>query len=373
MLKRILPLTLLASIAFLMAGCGGKPSGTKTADGFHIGIMTGTVSQGEEDFRAGEQVKARWPGRVNMVTYPDNFMNEQETTIAQFVGLSSDPEVKVIMVAQAVPGSVSAARKIREQRPDILIGFVQPHEDPAIINTACDIAIQPDQEARGRTIIETAKKMGAKVFVHYSFPRHMSQQLMASRRDIMAKTSKELGIEFHHVNALDPMGEGGLPAAQQFALEDVPRKIDQYGAATAFYCTNDGMQEPIIRAILEKKAGYFVEQDVPAPSAGYPAALGIQIPPDKAGDMPWLNEQIKAKIAERGMSGHFGSWKEPVDMVITRAMAALLVDAVDKKADYKDMATVQKYMEKEAGGPCLIRKYDQVGNQFLVVLDHITY
>src|SRR6185503_12114162 len=144
--------------------------------GFKIGIMTGTVSQGEEDFRAAQQVIAKYGGRVKHVTYPDNFSTELETVIAQLTGLAADPAVKVIIVGQAIPGSTAAARKIRETRPDILIGFIGPHEDPDVVNEACDIAIQPDQMARGTTIIETAQSMGAKNFVHYSFPRHMSQK-----------------------------------------------------------------------------------------------------------------------------------------------------------------------------------------------------
>lgn len=382
MRKRI-ALTLAAFALMASAfGCSGKSGqtagngtdSTANVSGPKIGIMTGTVSQGEEDFRGGQQVAAKYGARAKMVTYPDNFMNEQETVIAQLVGLASDPDIKVIIMAQAVPGAVAAARKIREQRPDILIGFIQPHENPDIVNDACDIAIQPDQLTRGRTIVEAAKAMGAKTFLHYSFPRHMSQLLMSQRRDIMKQTCQQLGLKFVFVTATDPMGEGGLPAAQQFALEDVPRKIDEFGPASAFYCTNDGMQEPIIKALLQKKAGYFVEQDVPAPTAGYPAALGIQIPPDKAGDMKWLNEQIREKIAAAGMSGHFGSWIEPVDMVCTRAIASLLMDAVDKKVDIHDMAAVKKYVELEAGGPIEIRKYDEKkGNQYLVVLQHISY
>jgi len=340
---------------------------------FKIGIMTGTVSQGEEDFRGAEQVAARYPGRVKAVTYPDNFSSELETVIAQLVGLAADPDVKVIIVAQAVPGSVAAARKIREQRPDILIGFVGPHEDPDVVNAACDIASQADQITRGTTIIATAQQMGAKHFIHYSFPRHMAQLLLAQRRDIMVKECQKRGMEFHFVTAPDPTSEQGLPGAQQFIFEDVPRELQKYGPATAFYSTNDGMQEPIIKAILNAKQGYFVEQDVPAPTAGYPAALGIKIPPDKAGDMPWINGEIKRLIAEKGMSGHFGSWTQPIDMVTERAFANLLVDAVNKKADFKDSLTVLKYFQAEAGGPVKIRKYDPKGNQWLLVLDHVTY
>jgi uncharacterized protein DUF3798 len=381
-MNRRLSVTVLALL--LVAGCSGRsgtPGGnaspgstTSAPDGsaFRIGIMTGTTSQGEEDFRAGQQIAKKYGARVKLVTYPDNFMNEQETLIAQLTGLAADPKVKVICVAQAVPGSVAAARKIKETRPDILIGFVGPHEDPDVVDQTSDIAIQPDQLARGVTIIDNAQKMGAKNFVHYSFPRHMSQILLSQRRDIMKRECEKRGMKFYFITAPDPMGEGGLPAAQQFILEDVPREVNKLGRQTAFYTTNDGMQEPLIKAILQY-GGIFVEQDVPAPTSGYPAALGMSIPPDKAGDMTWINGEIKRMLAAKGASGRFGTWEQPVDMVTLRAMVDLLVDAVDKKADYKDMATVQKYMEKEANGPVQIKKYDPKGNQFLVVLPHVTY
>lgn len=377
MMKRVSCLIAIAALAAL-AGCSAPrtkapATGAAAAGAFKIGIMTGTVSQGEEDFRGGEQVEAKYPGRVKHVTYPDNFSTELETVIAQLTGLAADPAVKVIVVGQAIPGSVTAARKIREQRPDILIGFVGPHEDPDVVNEACDLAIQPDQYARGITIIATAQEMGANNFVHYSFPRHMSQMLLAQRRDIMKKECDKRGMHFYFVTAPDPTGEGGLPAAQQFILEDIPRQLKKLGPATAFYSTNDGMQEPMIKAILQEKAGYFVEQDVPAPTQGYPAALGIAIPPDKAGDMAWINGENKRLIAEKGMTGHFGTWTQPVDMVSIRAFTNLLVDAVDKKADYRDSSTVRRYLEAEAGGPVKLRKYDAKGNQWLVVLDHVTY
>ena len=373
---RKLTVLLLAIAALAAIGCSGKKSassGTPASAAFKIGIMTGTVSQGEEDFRGGEQVERKYPGRVKHVTYPDNFSSELESVVAQLTGLAADPEVKVIIVGQAIPGSVTAARKIREMRPDILIGFIGPHEDPDVVNTACDIAIQPDQAARGVTIIEAAQKMGAKNFVHYSFPRHMSQLLLAQRRDIMKQECDKLGLHFWFVTAPDPTGEGGLPAAQQFILEDIPRQLKKLGPATAFYTTNDGMQEPMIKAILTAKQGYFIEQDVPAPTQGYPAALGIRIPPDKAGDMEYINSENRRLIGEKGMSGHFGTWSQPVDMVSIRAFTDLLVDAVDKKADFRDSTTVRQYLEREAGGPVRLRKYDPKGNQWLVVLDHVTY
>jgi hypothetical protein len=43
----------------------------------------------------------------------------------------------------------------------------------------------------------------------------------------------------------------------------------------------------------------------------------------------------KRLIAEHGMSGHFGTWPQSVDMVALRAVANLLIDAAAKKIDIR--------------------------------------
>ena len=377
-----------ASLLLLFAGCSSKSGENTQASAapaaatkqavtpipFKIGIMVGTVSQGEDEFRAGQMVVAKYGAdHVKMVTYPDNFMQEQETVISQLVGLSSDPDVKVIVVGQAVPGTVAAVRKIREKRPDILIGMIEAHEDPDLVNATADISIQPDQLARGRTIVAVAKKMGVTDLVHYSFPRHMSMELLARRRDIMKEECAKNGIKFHFVTAPDPMGEGGLPATQQFVMEDVPRELKQYGPKTAFFSTNCGMMDPMIRTVLND-GGYVPEQCCPSPTHGYPTALGIAIPADKAGDFTYINAENKKVIADHHMTGHFATWPVPEVMLSIRTITDLLVDSAMKKANYKDEGTVKAAMESHAGVPITLAKYDEKkGNSYLFLVSNIYY
>lgn len=378
-------LSAFALLALALTGCqksGGAPATQATTASapqvqipFKIGIMTGTVSQGEDEFRAGQMVTAKYGAdHVKHVTYPDNFMQEQETVIAQLVGLAADPDVKVIVVGQAIPGSIAAVRKIREKRPDIKIAFIEPHEDPAMVNESADVAVQPDQLARGATIVQTAKQMGVTDLVHYSFPRHMSQELLARRRDAMKAAAAANGIKFHFVTAPDPMGEGGLNATQQFVMEDVPRELKLHGAKTAFFSTNCGMMDPMIKSVLTN-GGYIPEQCCPSPTHGYPTALGVSIPPDKAGDMEFISEQNRRVIAENKMTGHFGTWPVAEAMLSIRALTDLLVDAELGKADYKDPATVKKYMESLAAGHAVtLNKYDEKkGNSYLFLVSGIYY
>jgi len=379
----ILAAAALPIVLFSFNGCGKsgaakgdaiQASAPERAIDFKIGIMTGTVSQGEDEFRAAQMIIKKYGAdHVKHVTYPDNFMNEQETVMAQLVGLSDDPAVKIIVVGQAVPGSIPAVRKIREKRPDIKIAFIEAHEDPAMVNNTADISIQPDQLARGRTIVAVAKQMGVTDLVHYSFPRHMSQELLARRRDIMKTAAAESGIRFHFVTAPDPMGEGGLNATQQFVLEDVPRELKTYGPKTAFFSTNCGMMDPMIKAVVTN-GGYIPEQCCPSPTHGYPTALGIAIPADKAGDMEYINAENKRVIADHHMTGHFATWPVPEVMLSIRAMTDLMVDSVEGKADYRDPAQVKTYMEGLAKTSITLTKYDEAkGNSYLFLVSNIYY
>lgn len=340
-MKRAFILLLTAVLILSLVGCGAKNTSSKVD--YKIGIVTGTVSQGEEEFRAGERMVAKYGDMIKHITYPDKFSQEQETTIAQVASLAADPAVKAIVFVQAVPGAAAAIDKVKETRDDILFVLGVPHEDPEIIASRADIALELDQLQRGSSIIHMAKLMGAETFIHYSFPRHMSMELLSARRDEFKKTAAELGINFVEVDAPDPTSDAGTNGAQQFILEDVPRQIDKYGKNTAFFSTNCSMQEPLIKQALEYGA-IFPEQCCPSPYHAYPGALGIEIPSDKAGDLNYLSEQISAKIAEKGGTNKFGTWNRPANVAIieagveyAKAYAEGKIQKFDKDAMFKFM------------------------------------
>ena len=314
---------------------------------FKIGILTGTVSQGEDEYRGAERVIERY-GKEKIVhrTYPDNFMTEQETTITQLMTMVDDPEVKAIVIAQAVPGTLPAIQKARDKgRDDLIFLLVSPQEDPHQIAEYADLAIQTDDLMRGKTIIQHAKKMGAETFVHYTFPRHMSIEILADRREIMRQICEKEGLQFVSVNAPDPTGDQGISGAQKFVLEDVPRQIDQYGKNTSFFSTNCSMQEPLIRAALEGGA-IFTEQCCPSPTHGYPGALGISIDEASAGDMGHIRKAISEKIAEKEMTGRFGSWEVSMHIVMIEALVELAKANVHGKAELTDLGVIKGMLEE---------------------------
>jgi len=278
---------------------------------FHIGIATLTVSQAEDTYRGAERMIKEYGdvangGMIRHVTMPDNFMSEMETTISQIVGLADDPKLKVIVVDDAIPGTTEAFRRVKEKRPDILCFAGEPQEDPMVITSTADFAIGVDNIMRGYLIIHTAKELGAKTFVHISFPRHMSYELLSRRRAIMEQACKDLGMKFAFETAPDPVSDVGVAGAQQFILEKVPAWVQKYGKDTAFFCTNDAQTEPLLKQVA-KCGAIFVEPDLPSPLMGYPGAFGIDLKKE-AGNWPAIMKKVEAAVIKAGGKGRMGTW-----------------------------------------------------------------
>ena len=84
---------------FLLVACGDKknndePNNNDKTDTvpYKIGIVTGSVSQSEDDRRGAEAFQKEYgEDMVQLAIYPDNFTEETETTIQSIVNLSADP------------------------------------------------------------------------------------------------------------------------------------------------------------------------------------------------------------------------------------------------------------------------------------------
>ena len=327
---------------------------TFAAGEYHIGVVTGTVSQSEDSLRGAEEVIKRYGdagkgGEIVHVTYPDNFMQEMETTISQMTALANDPKMKAIVVGEAVPGTVEAFRKIREKRSDILLIANAPHEDPEMIAEVSDLVINPDSLARGYLIVKAAYDMGAKKFMHISFPRHMSYELLSKRRDIMKQAAADLGMEFIEMTVPDPVSDVGVAGAQQYILEQVPTWLKKYGKETAFFATNDAQTEPLLKRIAEQ-GGYFVEADLPSPTMGYPGALGIKFSDSEKGNWPKILSKVESEVKKAGGANRMGTWAYSYNFTAAIALVEHAKNVIAEKAEVDDFAAVMKVFEDNTPG-----------------------
>ena len=313
------------------------------ADGnpFHVGIVTGSVSQSEDDRRGAEAFQAMYgEENVTLAIYPDNFTEELETTIQTIVNLSDDPEMKAIVVNQAVPGTTEAFRQIKERRPDILCIAGESHEDLPEIGSAADLTCNNDFVARGYLIIRTAHELGCDTFVHISFPRHMAYETMSRRVAIMKAACEEFGMKFVLETAPDPTSDVGVAGAQAYILEKVPEWVEKYGQKAAYFCTNDAHTEPLLKQLLEY-GGYFIEADLPSPLMGYPGALGIDLT-EEAGDFEKILTKVESAICEKGGADRFGTWAYSYGYTVSAGLAQHAVNVLKGESELADVDDIAK-------------------------------
>lgn len=345
-----------AALVLGAAWCSGTAFAAEPAK-FHIGVCTGTVSQSEDELRGAEALIRKYGdvthgGIVNHVTYPDNFMTEQETTISQIASFADDPLMRAVVVNQAIPGTTEAFRRIREKRPDILLFSGDPQEDPQVIDSVADLSTGNDMISRGYLNVVLAKRLGCKHYVHISFPRHMSYELLSRRRKIIEQTCRDIGLGFHFETAPDPTSDVGVAGAQQFILEKMPTWIDKYGKDTAFFCTNDAQTEPMLKSIVEH-GGYFIEADLPSPLMGYPGALGLDLA-DVSGNFEAILKRVEDTVIARGACGRMGVWAYSLGFTTSKALGEFAIDCIEqgvthqKFRRYFEIPKVIKFFDAES-------------------------
>ena len=351
-MKKVVSLLLALIMALSLVACGEKKGETDDSTvPYKIGIVTGSVSQSEDDRRGAEAFQKEYgEDMVQLAIYPDNFTEETETTIQSIVNLSADPLMKAIIVNQAVPGTTEAFRKIKETRPDIICIAGESHEDLPEIGSAADLVTNNDFVSRGYLIIRTAHELGCDTFVHISFPRHMSYETMSRRVAIMQAACEEFGMKFVLETAPDPTSDVGVSGAQAYILEQVPAWVEKYGQNAAYFCTNDAHTEPLLKRLLEC-GGYFIEADLPSPLMGYPGALGIDLTKE-AGDFEKILTKVESAIVEKGGADHFGTWAYSYGYTLSAGLALHAKNVLDGKSELKDMddvaAALQVYSPKAA-------------------------
>ena len=339
-MKKLLTVLFVALTLFSVFAKGSKETSANT-DAYHIGIVTGSVSQSEDDRRGAETFQAKYgEDIVKLAIYPDNFTEELETTIQTIVNLSADPLMKAIIVNQAVPGTTEAFRQIKERRPDIICLAGEAHEDLPEIATTADVVVNNNFIARGFLMIQTAHNLGCDTFVHVSFPRHMAYETMSRRVAIMKQTCDQLGMKFVLETAPDPTTDVGVAGAQAYILEKVPEWVEKYGTKAAYFCTNDAHTEPLLKQLLVY-GGYFIEADLPSPLMGYPGALGIDLTAE-AGDFQKILNKVEDAVVANGGAGKFGTWAYSWGYTLSAGLAEHAKNVIEGKSELQKASDIAK-------------------------------
>lgn len=380
MRKNITALILLLSMTFVLAGCGNQTSQQKKdVAEYKIGVVTPTLSTSEDEFRAADKMAKKYPNIVKHITLPENFSTEIETGLSQITSLADDPQMKAIIVASGQAGLLPALQKVEEIRPDIITMTAPIWDDPVLMSKYVDINLDTDWVKRGETIARKAHEMGAKTIIHYSFPTHLSKEVIAQRKDMMQKTSEELGMKWVEVITPDPQTGSGTAPMLQFLREDIPRQISKYGKDTNIFGTNCPMYDVIIDEALKLKF-MVAEQCCPTPLQAYPTVMGLEISDADAWDFDKVNKMISAKAVEANMTNRLGGWPMPVTIFMTQYAVELAKKMIeDPGFDYNNLQQLDQFAKESTGYSVKFSKFkpsatgDELKNYNVMIMDSILY
>ena len=373
-MKKLLSILLAALMLLTMASAAFA-----TESNYKIAILTGTTTQGEEEYYAATALKEKYPGKVLHDTYPDSFSSEVEVTIGKLLQFANDPEVKAIIFVQGVQGATAAFNQIKTElgRDDILLIAGVPAEDPADIGAAADIVLAVDEIGCGYQVADMAALWECDVIVHYSFARHLSYETIVGKRDAMKMTAETYGIEFVERDCPDPAGDAGTSGAQAAVLEDVPKVMEEYaGKKVAFYCTNCGIQVALQQAVLEEENAYYPLPCCPSPYHGYQEAFGLEA---TYGDIDGAIANVAEFLDERDATGRYSTWSIPINMSMINGGYEYACAWAEGKLESKiDEAFLGECFSKAAGVEAAMGKYvgangEEVSNYYLIAFEPIDF
>lgn len=380
-MKKILAM-MLAGVMILSAGCTTKaaapaaPAPEPVKAAYKIGIVTPTLSTSEDEFRAADNMAKKYPDIVKHITLPENFSTEIETAISQIVSLSDDPEMKAIIVVSGQSGLLPAIQKVEEKRPEIITITAPIWDDPDMMAQYVDINLDTDWARRGVTITEKAQKMGAKTFIHYSFPTHLAKEAISKRKDMMKETCEKLGMTFVEVVTPDPQTGDGVGPMQQFLREDIPRQIAKYGPDTNIFGSNCPMYDVIIDEALKLKF-IVAEQCCPTPTQAFPTVMNLEIAPEDVGNYEKINGMIREKAKEADMTGRLAGWPIPVTIFLPEYAVELAKDMIDndrKTEDVMNKTFLDAFGKEKFGvGVDFAPMKPESKNYYLMVMESIFY
>ncbi|MCL1817111.1 MAG: DUF3798 domain-containing protein, partial [Clostridiales bacterium] len=177
---------------------------------YHIGIVTKGFDFAEDELRGVEELVAKYDtvqngGKIQWYIYPMNLATNREAFVSMIAELADDPLMKAVIVPTYIQGTAAGFQKIKDTgRDDILLLTNMPQDDPEVIKNVATIIVNEDHVLRGYYDIVRTKNMGATTFVHMSFPRHMSTDVLARRKAIYEEACKDLGLKFVFETVPDP-------------------------------------------------------------------------------------------------------------------------------------------------------------------------
>ena len=347
-----------------------------------IGIITNSDSLANFEYVAAKNVTRKYgDSKILHTTWPDGFMTDEDSYAAIINKQYEDVDIKSIIVSDRPPFVGKAINRLNDDHNDTLIVYISSDIESVKITKQADVILYTDELSIVTDIVQQTLKLGAKVFVHYSFPRHMEQKILSRQHDLIREECEKLGLEFIDATAPDPTSDADVAGAQQFILEDVPKMVAKYGKDTAFFATACAMQPALIKAIV-KEGAIYPSPCCPSPYHGFIDALGLDSYFDDS--LPSAKDaitKIRIELENKNMLRRVSTWPVDPDMMLVEVSTEYAIKRLNGEVPQEgiDIAVLTQLMTDYAGVQVYLTPYtdpetgETYDNYLMMRMDYITF
>lgn len=334
-----------------------------------VGIITGDQYYQTEEYESAQYLSKKYPNNIRTINYSGLSDAQSLTNIA--MDLAKDG-AEVIIIIQGPYATYKMIDAVHAVYPDVHFIVGLPADDINILSSRADLVFVMNSSQMGADMVQQAWDMGAKTFVYYSFPRHITNTEFYSNRQKAQEKAASLGMKFVYADTLDPAAND-LNQVSDALQKDMEHRVSEYGSDTAFFHTNCTLQPTLINTIL-KLGAYYPQQCCPSPYHGYPEAFSISIPISSYGDSQSVITKIKRIIDSQGGEGHFSTWEVPGKFLILEASTLYSFDFLNGKVDSWDNQEYWKQlMNSDSGKSVSVDFYNGMKNVLQIKANYIVF
>lgn len=302
---KILAAALTLILVFSFAACGKKDDSSLekinkiTLPDKKVAILVAPEEQYPEDYRAAQELAAKYPEKIVVKEYPDSRIlvagDPQIMTLSE--ELASDSTIGTIIYARATQFTSNAIAKAKSKNPDLKIICIEPEESITKIAESSDLVFCADWSLAAQGIVAAAKEQGAKYFVVFSLNRHIGENdMLANANSAIKAACEEQGISYLYENGIDPNWAEKIAGSQKYVKEAVARlelnnKIE--GTDVALFSTDSSVQSTLVE-IANSKGMIYVSPSFPTAYNGAAEIYADAASPAEVKDVKSYIKSLKA-------------------------------------------------------------------------------
>ena len=285
-----------------------------------IAVITISRVASEVEYESGVAVIKKYGrDRVVHVTWPESYYSDQQGMVDVVDTLASDPDIKAIIINQALTGTNAAIDKLKETRDDIFITSIIPQDNFADSAQNANLLLDLDFRGIGPAAVRQAKSLGAKTFVYYSI-QPISGSTMNNNGDQIERECVKEDIEFIKTSIPHPYDEHGRNGSIEVIRNDIDSKIVEYGKDTAFFVMHELLDYELLKMVMEAGA---INPHLARIEDFYVGSLAraLELTIAEKFDVEEVISQERTLLADKNMLGRISSWpvKYPVALTVASA------------------------------------------------------